>query len=89
MSRERSGVAQTVATGYGPGSIPGKGKIFVFSTTTRLDLGLVQPPIQWVPGTITPGLRRPRREADHSPPTSGEVKKTLIYKSTPPYAFMA
>jgi hypothetical protein len=27
-------------------------------------------------------------EADHSPPTSAEVKKTWFYTSTPPYAFM-
>jgi hypothetical protein len=31
----------------------------------------------------------PAREADVSPPTSAEVKKMLIYTSTPPYAFMA
>jgi hypothetical protein len=29
------------------------------------------PPIQWVPGDLSPG-----READHSPPTSAQVKKT-------------
>jgi hypothetical protein len=29
------------------------------------------------------------READHSPSTSAEVKKTWIYTSTPPYTFMA
>jgi hypothetical protein len=29
------------------------------------------------------------READHSPPTIAEVKKTWIYTSTPPFAFMA
>jgi hypothetical protein len=29
------------------------------------------------------------READHSLPTSAEVKHTWIYTSTPPYAFMA
>jgi hypothetical protein len=28
------------------------------------------------------------READHSPPTNAEVKKTWIYTSTPLYAFM-
>jgi hypothetical protein len=28
-------------------------------------------------------------EADHSLPTSAEVKKMWIYSSTPPYAFMA
>jgi hypothetical protein len=32
-------------------------------------------------------IKRPGREADHSPP-SAEVKKIWIYISTPPYAFM-
>jgi hypothetical protein len=32
-------------------------------------------PIQWIPGDLSPGLKRPGREADHSPPTSAEVKK--------------
>jgi hypothetical protein len=32
---------------------------------------------------------RQGREADHSPPTNAKVKKMLIYKSTPPYTFMA
>jgi hypothetical protein len=31
----------------------------------------------------------PGREADHSPPTSIEVKNAWIYTSTPPCAFMA
>jgi hypothetical protein len=35
------------------------------------------------------GGKAPRREADHSPPASAEVKKMWIYTSTPPYAFMA
>jgi hypothetical protein len=47
------------------------------------------PPIQWVPGDFFPGLKRPGREADHSPPASAEVKKTWIYTSAPPYVFMA
>jgi hypothetical protein len=34
-------------------------------------------------------VKRPGREAEHSPPTSAEVKKMWIYTSTPPYAFMA
>jgi hypothetical protein len=34
------------------------------------------------------GVKRPELETDHSPPTSAEVKKTWIYISTPPYAFM-
>jgi hypothetical protein len=37
-----------------------------------------------------PGLKRQGREADHSAPTSAEVKKMWIYTSTPsPYVFMA
>jgi hypothetical protein len=35
------------------------------------------------------GVKQQDREADLSPPTSAEVKKTWIYTSTPPYAFMA
>jgi hypothetical protein len=35
------------------------------------------------------GVKRPAREADHSPPASTEVKKILIYTSIPPYALMA
>jgi hypothetical protein len=30
------------------------------------------------------GIKGPRREADHSPPASAEVKKMWIYVSTPP-----
>jgi hypothetical protein len=46
-------------------------------------LGPTQTSIQWVPG-----VKRPGHDADHSPP-SAEVKKTWMYTSTPPYAFMA
>jgi hypothetical protein len=30
-------------------------------------------------GALSPGAKRQRREADHSPPTSAEVKKMWIY----------
>jgi hypothetical protein len=32
------------------------------------------PHVQWVLEAISPGLKRPGREADHSPPSSAEVK---------------
>jgi hypothetical protein len=35
---------------------------------------LWSPPIQWVPGAVSPEVKRPSREADHSPPSSTEVK---------------
>jgi hypothetical protein len=38
---------------------------------------------------LSPELKGPRLEADHSPATSADVKKTWIYTSTPPYVFMA
>jgi hypothetical protein len=67
----------------GRSSSPGRIKNFLFSTSSRSVLGPTQPPIQWEPGVKLPGP-----EGDHSPRTSTEVKKTWIYTSTPPYAFM-
>jgi hypothetical protein len=40
-------------------------------------------------GGSFPRIKRQGREADHSPPTSAEVKKMWIYTSTSPYVFMA
>jgi hypothetical protein len=34
-------------------------------------------------GALSPEVKRQRREADHSPPTSDEVKKMWIYTPTP------
>jgi hypothetical protein len=64
-------------------------KNFLFSRSSRPALRSTQPPLQWVPGALSPGVKRPGREVDHSPPTSAEVKKMWIYTSAPPYAFMA
>jgi hypothetical protein len=58
--------------------------IFLFTTASRLALGPNQPPIQWVPGAISLGVRRPRRESDHSPPSSAEVKNAWKYTSALP-----
>jgi hypothetical protein len=45
------------------------------SSMSRPALGSTQPPIQRVVGDLSPGVKRPGREADHSPPISAEVKK--------------
>jgi hypothetical protein len=42
---------------------------------SRSTLGPTQPSTQWVPGALSPGVKRQWREADHSPQTSAEVKK--------------
>jgi hypothetical protein len=55
----------------------------LFSKSSRPSPESTQPPIQWVPG-----VRLQEREANHSPLANSEVKKTWVYISTPPYAFM-
>jgi hypothetical protein len=87
----RAGVVG-IATGYGLDDWGVRVQVSVgsriFSTSSRPALGLTQPPSQWVAGAFSPGIKRPGREADHSPTTSAEVKKIWIYTSTPPYALM-
>jgi hypothetical protein len=79
-----------IATGYGLDDrgvkvpVPKEVKNFLFSTSSRLTLGSTQPPIQWIPGSLYPGVKRQGREADHSP-TIAEVKIIWIYTSTPPW----
>jgi hypothetical protein len=51
--------------------------IFLFTTMSGPALGPTQPPIQWVPGALCLGVKRPGREADHSPPSSTEVKECV------------
>jgi hypothetical protein len=58
----------------GQDSIPGRGKIFLFSIVCRPALGLTQPPIQWVFGAVSLRVKQQGREAYHSFPSSAEVK---------------
>jgi hypothetical protein len=67
---------------YGPG-------IFLFSTVSKPALGLSQPPIQWVPGDLSLGVKRSGREVHHSPTSSAEFKNAWSCTSAPQYAFMA
>jgi hypothetical protein len=70
-----------IATGYG---LDDKG------IAVRVPVGqTTEASIQWAPVPLSPGVKRPGYETDHSPPTSAEVKKTWVYTSTPPYIFMA
>jgi hypothetical protein len=49
--------------------------IFLFTTASRTALGPTQPPIQWLSGALSLGVKRQRREADHSSPSGTEVKE--------------
>jgi hypothetical protein len=58
--------------------------IFLFTTASRTVLEPTQPPIQLVPGALSLGVKRPGREADHSPPSSAEVKERVaLYLHSP------
>jgi hypothetical protein len=48
-------------------------------------MGPTQPPIQWVPGALTlEEVKRPGREADHSPPSNAKVKEWVeLYLHSP------
>jgi hypothetical protein len=66
-------------------SSPGRGwRIFIFATASRPALGPTQLPIQWVTGNLSLLIKRPGREADHSPPPSAKVKNAWSYIYTPP-----
>jgi hypothetical protein len=50
-------------------------RIFPLASVSRPALGPTQPPVQWVPGVLSPGVKaRQGRDADHSPPCSAEVE---------------
>jgi hypothetical protein len=67
---------------------PGRVKNCPFSKLSRPSLRPTWSPIQLVTRDISPGVKRPRSETDHSPSTSAKVKKTWIYTCIPPYIFM-
>jgi hypothetical protein len=54
------------------------GSRIFFPMSSGPALGRTQPPIQWVLGALSPGVKGPWREADHSPPTNAEVKKMFL-----------
>jgi len=56
---------------------------FLLNTASRLALGPMKLPVQWVSGALSLGVKWPGREADHSPPSSAKVKDVWSYTSTP------
>jgi hypothetical protein len=54
---------------------PAGQRIFPVAFSSRPALGPTQPPVQWVPGVLSPGVKaRPGRDADHSTLSSAEVE---------------
>jgi hypothetical protein len=46
----------------------------IYFPASRPALGPTQPPIQWVPEALSPGVKGRKHEADHSPRSSAEFK---------------
>jgi hypothetical protein len=52
-------------------------------------LGPIQPPIQWVPRALSPGVKWQGHEADHLHQSSVEVKKDgAILPPPTPYSYV-
>jgi hypothetical protein len=58
-------------------------KILLFSTASRPALGPTQPPTQWVPGAVSPEVRRQGCEADRLQQFTAEVKNGGVMPSLP------
>jgi hypothetical protein len=60
--------------------------IFLFSTGSIPPLGFTKPPIKLVLLALYPKVKRQKREAKHSPPSSSEVKNG---GAIPPLSYMS
>jgi hypothetical protein len=57
---------------------------FLFTIASRMALWPTQPPVQWVPGPPSLGIKQPRHVADHSPPSSAKAKEWVeLYIHSP------
>jgi hypothetical protein len=87
-------IAVGIATGYG---LTGQRVGVRVPVEVRIFTSPSRPDRLWGPpnllfneyGDSFPLLKGPGREADHSPPTSTEIKNAWVDTSTPPYVFMA
>jgi hypothetical protein len=58
----------------GPGPITSKARFFSSPQPPRPTLGPIQPPVQRVPGTLSPRVKRQARDANHTLLSKAEVK---------------
>jgi hypothetical protein len=55
----------------------------------KLVVGPTHPPIQYVQGFLSWGMKQSGYDAEHSSPSSAEIKNESGYNFAPPYALMA
>jgi hypothetical protein len=75
---QRSRYAEWLGAGWpgGRSSSPGKGKTFLTPHVVQTGSGAHSASYPMGTGGFYPGIKQPGSEADHSPPTSAEVKNT-------------
>jgi hypothetical protein len=62
------------------GSIPCRDLIFSLLHSVQTGSGANTAPIQWLPGALPKGIKRPERGADHSPRPNAEVPHTSSWR---------
>jgi hypothetical protein len=81
-----------IATRYGLNGevrLPAGARGYLCSPTSRPALGPTQPPMSWVPRALSPGIKQPGRQDDHTASYNGGVENMWNYSSSPPHAKMA
>jgi hypothetical protein len=82
--QQQPGQLSRYSDGLRPGIDSWQGQeVFLYSTVPRPALGPIQSPIQWAPGALSPGVKRPRCEADQC-----QGQEWCSYIFTPLYIFM-
>jgi hypothetical protein len=62
--------------------------VFISSRASTLALRQTHPPIQQVPGALSPMVRQPTQDGDHSPPSGTQIKHAWSRDSTISYGYM-
>jgi hypothetical protein len=55
----------------------------LFFTASKRALGPTQSPIQWAQGLLSKGVKRPEREADHTPTQVPRSRMVELYLHSP------
>jgi hypothetical protein len=63
--------------------------ILICSKASRPDLVSRQPPLKWVLGAVSTGVKVLKREAEHPTLCNAEIRNECNYTSTPPYDLVA
>jgi hypothetical protein len=64
---------------------PRQGQIFLLAPASRPALGPTEPPIQWVPGVLSPGVKRGRGVTlTTHPHLASRLRMSRSYTSSPP-----